>query len=87
MHQSFLDHAGRRYLKVALALCAASIALYAWHDPRSPPNGGTWLGYTLGGIGAALILWMAALGIRINSISDVTPVPHNGCRAPKKRRM
>ena len=52
MHQSFLDHAGRRYLKVALALCAASIALYAWHDPRSPPNGGTWLGYTLGGIGA-----------------------------------
>jgi len=54
MHQSFLDHAGRRYLKVALALCAASIALYAWHDPRSPPNGGTWLGYTLGGIGAAL---------------------------------
>jgi hypothetical protein len=23
---------------------------------------------------------LAALGIRINSISDVTPVPHNGCR-------
>ena len=70
MHQSFLDHAGRRYLKVALALCAASIALYAWHDPRSPPNGGTWLGYTLGGIGAALILWMAALGIRKRSYSS-----------------
>ena len=70
MHQSFLDHAGRRYLKVALALCAASIALYAWHDPRSPPNGGTWLVYTLGGIGAALILWMAALGIRKRSYSS-----------------
>ncbi len=28
-----------------------------------------------------------ALGIKIVSISDVTPVPHNGCRAPKRRRM
>ena len=28
-----------------------------------------------------------ALGIRIMQISDVTPVPHNGCRPPKKRRI
>ena len=28
-----------------------------------------------------------ALGIKILSISDVTPVPHNGCRPPKKRRL
>jgi small subunit ribosomal protein S11 len=28
-----------------------------------------------------------ALGIKIMSISDVTPVPHNGCRPPKKRRI
>jgi small subunit ribosomal protein S11 len=28
-----------------------------------------------------------ALGIRVRSISDVTPVPHNGCRPPKKRRV
>ena len=26
-------------------------------------------------------------GFRISSISDVTPIPHNGCRAPKKRRV
>lgn len=26
-------------------------------------------------------------GIRVRSITDVTPVPHNGCRAPKKRRV
>lgn len=70
MHQSFLDHAGRRYLKAALALCALSVALYLWHDPRSPPNGGTWLGYALGGIGAALILWLTALGIRKRSYSS-----------------
>ncbi|MFA5488016.1 MAG: 30S ribosomal protein S11 [Candidimonas sp.] len=28
-----------------------------------------------------------ALGIKITSISDITPVPHNGCRPPKRRRM
>jgi small subunit ribosomal protein S11 len=28
-----------------------------------------------------------ALGIMITSISDVTPVPHNGCRPPKRRRV
>jgi small subunit ribosomal protein S11 len=26
-------------------------------------------------------------GLRINSIADVTPIPHNGCRPPKKRRV
>ena len=28
-----------------------------------------------------------ALGIKISAITDVTPVPHNGCRPPKKRRI
>ena len=28
-----------------------------------------------------------AAGLRINSIADITPVPHNGCRPPKKRRV
>lgn len=28
-----------------------------------------------------------ASGIRITGIKDVTPVPHNGCRPPKKRRV
>eukprot|EP00974_Lingulodinium_polyedra_P001216 116298-Lingulodinium_polyedra.AAC.1 len=27
------------------------------------------------------------LGLRIVTIKDVTPVPHNGCRPPKKRRV
>ena len=30
---------------------------------------------------------LGALGIRITSISDVTPVPHNGCRPQKRRRI
>ncbi|MFN8770619.1 MAG: 30S ribosomal protein S11 [Neisseriaceae bacterium] len=28
-----------------------------------------------------------ALGIKILSIADVTPLPHNGCRPPKRRRV
>ena len=28
-----------------------------------------------------------ALGFKITNITDVTPVPHNGCRPPKKRRV
>ncbi|MBU3671652.1 MAG: hypothetical protein FGM43_03810 [Sinobacteraceae bacterium] len=70
MHQSILDYGGRRYLKLALALCGLSLVLYLWHDPRSPPNGGTWLGYTLGGVGAALILWLTALGVRKRSYAS-----------------
>ncbi|WP_066801848.1 30S ribosomal protein S11 [Moraxella oblonga] len=30
---------------------------------------------------------LGSLGYKINSISDVTPIPHNGCRPPKKRRV
>jgi small subunit ribosomal protein S11 len=28
-----------------------------------------------------------SLGVRVRSISDITPVAHNGCRPPKKRRV
>jgi len=28
-----------------------------------------------------------SLGFKITNITDVTPVPHNGCRPPKKRRV
>jgi small subunit ribosomal protein S11 len=28
-----------------------------------------------------------AIGLKISSISDVTPIPHNGCRPPKRRRV
>jgi small subunit ribosomal protein S11 len=30
---------------------------------------------------------LAAGGIEVRSIRDVTPVPHNGCRPPKRRRV
>jgi small subunit ribosomal protein S11 len=34
----------------------------------------------------AAIRSLQAAGLRVRSITDVTPVPHNGCRPPKKRR-
>ena len=30
---------------------------------------------------------LQASGLRVRAIADVTPVPHNGCRPPKKRRV
>ena len=36
---------------------------------------------------AAQVAAENGLGFKITSISDVTPMPHNGCRPPKKRRV
>lgn len=30
---------------------------------------------------------LASAGLEVKSIRDVTPIPHNGCRPPKKRRV
>jgi small subunit ribosomal protein S11 len=30
---------------------------------------------------------LASAGLQVRSIRDVTPIPHNGCRPPKKRRV
>jgi small subunit ribosomal protein S11 len=35
----------------------------------------------------AAIRALQAAGLEINMISDVTPIPHNGCRPPKRRRV
>ena len=40
------------------------------------------------GVGSeAAIRAFGLLGIRVRSIKDITPIPHNGCRPPKKRRV
>ena len=68
-HVSFLKHANYRYLKIGVVVAVIAIAAYFLHDPLPRPNGGTALGYTLGTIGALLILWLTALGIRKRNIS------------------
>jgi small subunit ribosomal protein S11 len=35
----------------------------------------------------AAIRSLQAAGLEITAIKDVTPIPHNGCRAPKRRRV
>jgi len=66
-YQSILAYKHGRYLKLALVVCAAAIAAYWWHEPSLvylKPYGGTALGYTLGTVGAVLILWLLLLGVR-----------------------
>lgn len=64
MHQSIIGYKRARFFWIALGLSLAAIVAYVWHDPPEPPNGGTWLGYTLGSIAALLILWLMLLGVR-----------------------
>jgi hypothetical protein len=63
-HYSILEYAHFRWFKGALALCLVAGAVYLWHEPPLKPYGGTWLGYTLGTIGALLIVWLMWFGVR-----------------------
>jgi hypothetical protein len=64
MHSSFLSHRGGFWLWFALTLVLASVIAYVWHEPLGLPNGGTWLGYTLGTVAALLIVWLTLFGVR-----------------------
>lgn len=65
MHASFLNYRRYRYFWLGVFLALASLFVYIWHRPEgAPPNGGTWLGYTLGTIGALIILWLTYFGVR-----------------------
>ena len=68
-HEGFLRHANFRWLKVALVLSGLALAAYLFADVQPRPNGGSWLGYTLGTVGALLILWLTLLGIRKRAIT------------------
>lgn len=66
-HQSFLVYARFRYLKIASAGVAASVIIYLVDNPYGGPYGGSWAGYTLGTVGALLILWLTWFGYRKRS--------------------
>lgn len=67
MHQSFLTYQNQRYGILALIIVAAAVLGYAFDTPREPPNGGTWLGYTLGTAAALLVCYLAIYGLRRRS--------------------
>jgi hypothetical protein len=63
-HQSILEYARFRWFKAAVALIVVAAVAYLAHEPPIKPYGGSWLGYTLGTLGALLILWLLWYGIR-----------------------
>ncbi len=64
VHESFLLYRGLKFFWYAVALVFISIVLYIFHNPLGNANGGTWLGYILGSISAALVIWLTWFGVR-----------------------
>ncbi len=64
--------AAEQAIKAAVAMGLQEVALYV-----KGPGPGRELA----------IRAVQSLGLKVTTISDVTPVPHNGCRPPKKRRV
>jgi hypothetical protein len=63
-HEGFLRYKRFRWAKRAALFATLAVLVYALADQQPRPNGGTWLGYSLGTIGVVLILWLALLGVR-----------------------
>ncbi|MBU6166560.1 MAG: hypothetical protein KGQ52_10580 [Alphaproteobacteria bacterium] len=63
-HEGFLGHRRGRWAKVAGTISIVALLAYLLTDATPRPNGGTWLGYTLGSIGAGMIVWLSLLGVR-----------------------
>jgi len=68
-HEGFLRHRNFKWLKIAAAISGVAILAYLLIDVEPRPNGGSWYGYTLGTVGALLILWLTALGVRKRAIT------------------
>jgi len=71
-HVSFLAYRGGRHLKLAIGLGVAALVAYAAVRPLVGRNGASWPGYTLGVVGAGLILWLTWYGYRKRSYARRT---------------
>lgn len=63
-HDNLFNYKNFTFLRWATLLILVSGAAYLIDQPKITANGGTWLGYTLGTIGALLIAWLLWLGVR-----------------------
>ena len=61
---TFLEYSAYRYLKISALLAALAIVAYTLSRPAVGHYGGTWLGYTLGSVGAAIIFFLLWFGVR-----------------------
>lgn len=64
MRESILVYRNHFFLKVSLLVSLLAITAYVWHEPFERPNGGTWLGYTLGVAAGGIMIWLAWYGVR-----------------------
>lgn len=79
---------GFRGSRKSTAYAAQMVAVEA--AKRAMGYGMREVGVEIKGPGAgreAAVRGIAAAGLEITSLRDVTPVPHNGCRPPKRRRV
>ncbi len=68
-HDGFLRHRNFRWMKIATVLSILCLVSYFLVDVQPRHNGGSWYGYTMGTIGAALIAWLTSLGLRKRAIT------------------
>ena len=71
-HQSLLAYARYRWAKIAVVVVGAAIAAYAFDRSPHGHYGGSPLGYTLGTIGALLIVWLTWFGVRKRRYSSTS---------------
>ena len=71
-HQSLLAYAKYRWAKIAVVVIAAAIVAYALDRSPHGHYGGSALGYTLGTIGALLIVWLTYFGVRKRRYSSTS---------------
>jgi hypothetical protein len=70
---TMLEYKNYRHLKSSSILMAIAILAYIVHHPSLGPRGNTWLGYTLGTVGAILVLtllWYGVIRRRIPALSE-----------------
>ncbi|WP_293883166.1 hypothetical protein [Sphingomonas sp.] len=70
IHDGFLRHNGFRWAKIAGVVSLIALLVYISVDAKPRPSGGSWYGYTLGTIGALLILWLTMLGVRKRAMTS-----------------
>jgi len=62
--RSFLAYRNFRHLKIALLGLVAATGVYVYFEPVGVRNGGTWVGWGLGGLAFLLMLWLLYFGVR-----------------------
>ena len=63
-HSNMFDYKNYRYFKWAVVIILIAFSAYLFFEPAVGHYGGSWLGYSLGTLSAAMVFWMAWYGIR-----------------------